>query len=84
MNDASKSQLELSMKSGASGRKDNLRSIMTYNLIKNAIWNSVMDTDKPKEEQEINLIILNAAMAEMRVLIKFNHLQNMIKEKEQN
>ena len=52
---------------------------MTYNLIKNAIWNSVTDTDKPKVEQEVNLIILYAAMAEMRVLIKFNLLQNTVR-----
>ena len=79
MNDASKSQLGLSVDSGANGLRNNLRSIMTYNLIKNAIWNSVTDTDKPKVEQEVNLIILYAAMAEMRVLIKFNLLQNTVR-----
>ena len=52
-----------------------MRKIHTFSIVKNAVWNCVLDQEVPKSEQMVNLTLLNDVMLEIKVLIDFNELK---------
>ena len=55
----------------------NLDVINSYNLIKNAIWNCVLEGESetiPRSEQQVNLVMLRDILIEMNSMIQFVHL----------
>lgn len=47
-----------------------MRTIQTYNLIKNAIWNSVLDDSSVKKsEQMVSLVLLRDILADIKITI---------------
>jgi hypothetical protein len=55
-----------------------MTQIKTFNLIKSAVWNCVLDQEVPKSEQMVNLILLKELMVEIQTLIDFNELRNKV------
>ena len=54
-----------------------METINAYNLIKNAIWNCVLEADDesiPRSEQQVNLVMLRDILLEMNSMIQFVHL----------
>ena len=48
----------------------NMRTIQTYNLIKNAIWNSVLDDSSVKKsEQMVSLVLLRDVLDDIKIQI---------------
>ena len=48
----------------------NMRTIQTYNLIKNAIWNSVLDDSSVKKsEQMVSLVLLRDILEDIKITI---------------
>ena len=45
-------------------------------MIKNAVWNCVINQEAPKSEQMVNLALLKKFMAEIQSLIDLNELKN--------
>jgi len=66
-------------------RTFSLYQIKCYNLVKTAVWNCVMDneSDIPKEEQEVELVLLRDLMKEIQSLIDF-YLVRMLSDKKKN
>lgn len=55
----------------------NMEIISSYNVVKNAIWNCVLvgeDSDIPRSEQEVNLVMLRDILLEINIYIQFVHL----------
>ena len=52
----------------------NMRTIQTYNLVKNAIWNSVLDDSVPKDEQMVSLVLLRDILADIKIQIDYMEL----------
>ena len=57
-------------------REENMRQIKNFNLMKNAIWNCVLDQEVPSSEQMVNLTLLNEVMMEIKILIQLDELKN--------
>ena len=53
-----------------------MTQIKTFNMIKNAVWNCVINQEAPKSEQMVNLALLKKFMAEIQSLIDLNELKN--------
>ena len=56
------------------GKKSTMRQINLFNLVKNTIWSSVLDTKVEKSDQTANLALLLHAMREIKVLIELHQL----------
>ena len=55
----------------------NMDVINSYNLVKNAIWNCVLEGESetiPRNEQQVNLVMLRDILLEMNSMIQFVHL----------
>ena len=55
----------------------NMEIISSYNVVKNAIWNCVLvgeDSDIPRNQQEVNLVMLRDILLEINIYIQFVHL----------
>ena len=52
-----------------------MRHIKNFNLMKNAVWNCVLDQDVPKNEQMVNLTLLNEIVLEIKIFIQLDELK---------
>ena len=55
----------------------NMEVINSFNVVKNAIWNCVLvgeDSDIPRSDQEVNLVMLRNILLEINIYIQFVHL----------
>jgi len=64
------------MRNEIKNREVNIRQIKTYNMIKNAVWDCVLDLKVPKSEQIVSLALLNEVMVEIKSLIEFKKLNS--------
>jgi len=56
-------------------REESMRQIKNFNLMKNAVWNCVLDQDVPKNEQMVNLTLLNEVVLEIKIFIQLDELK---------
>ena len=56
-------------------REENMRHIKNFNLMKNAVWNCVLDQEVPKDGQMVNLTLLNEVLLEIKILIQLDELK---------
>ena len=52
-----------------------MRMIKNFNLMKSAIWNCVLNQDVPKNEQMVNLTLLNEVVLEIKIFIQLEELK---------
>ena len=52
-----------------------MRHIKNFNLMKSAVWNCVLDQEVPKNEQMVNLTLLNEVLLEIKIFIQLDELK---------
>ena len=64
-------------------REFSLKQIKTYNQIKAAIWNCVLerDPDGPEDKQLVDLVLLRDLIRELQSMVDFELIRKLTKEK---
>ena len=58
-------------------RQKNMNKVKTFNMVKNAAWNCVLQDesdDVKKEDQKVNLVLMRELMQELMTFVEFYEL----------